>query len=233
MDSWAYFDHIYCINLNTRGDRRNTVNKLFTEYNIPVTYYVVDPHPTSGIQGCFESHTALINEAYKNNYDNILIFEDDVVATPYCNAENLKASIQFMQNNNEWEIFYFSMAPEIFWRRIKHVNGNIYKVHAYWGSAYVLSRKGIEHYYNLKYNGTEIDCIYRDNNYAYGHCPSFFYQHNEQSSDLRAYNKSYNGNCPNMVEWYALNINVPAYWFLVILIIIFLIALIFAFLYKI
>lgn len=228
---WSLFDCIYCINLTTRPDRRELVQTVFDKYNIPVTFYLVDPHPKSGVRGCFESHVAIINEAYHKNYNHVLIFEDDVVATPMLTNEHYEHTLNFMQNNNDWEIFYYSMAPEIFWTRMKHVENNIYKVHSYWGSSYVLSRKGIERYHNLQYTGTEIDCIYRDNNNAYGHCPSFFYQHNT-SSNLRDHVKTYNDQCPNTLEWYATTVNVPCYWFLVILVVIVILFLLVVFIYK-
>ena len=204
---WDFFDKIYCINLTTRPDRRETVKVVFDKYGIPVTFYDAIPHPISGIQGCFESHINIIKESYEKGYDNILIFEDDIVNSINLNDSTITECINFLKSNIDWELFYFSMYPNILHYKMSNYQGNINKVHAYWGSGYAVSRKGMKKYMNLTYDGKEVDTIYVKNDQAYGYWPTLFYQ-SDSPSNLRSEVKGYNGET-NMAEWYATNINQP------------------------
>ena len=206
-DTFSFFDKIYCINLKTRPDRRDKAAGVFDMLGIPVEFHTVDPDPVSGIKGCFESHVEIIEEAYQAGYQNILIFEDDIVPSVSYDIEAVKDSIEFMKKNQFWEMFYFSCYPDILYHSMKKVDGNINNVHAYWGSGYCLSRRGIERYHDLKYESKEIDQIYVDNNYAYCYWRPLFYQ-DDQVSNLREEGKAYNGGMA-LNEMYIEYVNIP------------------------
>lgn len=82
-------DKIYCINLDRRPDRWETASKFFAEQGLKVERWsAVDGQtldfnyevnkPYRGEFGGLLSHYNVIVNAYENNYENVLIFEDDV-----------------------------------------------------------------------------------------------------------------------------------------------------------
>lgn len=92
MDFNTYFDKIYCINLDRRPDRWETVKEKFDKLNIKVERFSacdgndLPPEVLQTYQGinkyevaCMISHYNVIKDAKQNNYTRILILEDDVM----------------------------------------------------------------------------------------------------------------------------------------------------------
>ena len=52
------------------------------------------------------SHYKIIKNAYENNKNNVMIFEDDAFFTDYLNKTKILSCINFLKNNN-WDLFYF------------------------------------------------------------------------------------------------------------------------------
>ena len=91
-----FFDQIYVINLDHRTDRLNEVNSLLKKYNInfkrqsgvflkeKYTDVLNNTTNTSslGHLGCVLSHVNCCIDAIKNNYDKILVLEDDINFIP-------------------------------------------------------------------------------------------------------------------------------------------------------
>jgi|TARA_R110000823_G_scaffold34720_2_gene96432 GR25 family glycosyltransferase involved in LPS biosynthesis len=93
-----FFDQVYLINLKRRPDKLKVCQQLFAKLNIKYKIseaidfcdgipedYPVKPIEGSflrdrapGAWGCYVSHLEIIKDAKKNNYDKILILEDDV-----------------------------------------------------------------------------------------------------------------------------------------------------------
>jgi len=93
-----FFDQVYLINLKRRPDKLKVCQQLFGKLNIKYKIseaidfcdgipedYPVKPLEGSflwnrapGAWGCYVSHLEIIKDAKKNNYDKILILEDDV-----------------------------------------------------------------------------------------------------------------------------------------------------------
>ena len=82
-------DKIYCINLDRRPDRWESVSKFFQEQNLEVerwsavdgqklTFQYETTKAYNGEFGGLLSHYNVICDANKHNYENVLIFEDDV-----------------------------------------------------------------------------------------------------------------------------------------------------------
>src|SRR5579875_3097597 len=68
---------VFCISLNSRIDRRESINKLFNNLNIKnINWWIVEKHPMGGRYGCFESHVGIWKSNIKCDY--VMIFEDDV-----------------------------------------------------------------------------------------------------------------------------------------------------------
>lgn len=81
-------DKIYCINLKERKDRKEKMLSQFQKLNLNVQWIkgrkgrIKDFNPqfkNKGQIGCLKSHYSIINDAILNNYENILIFEDDII----------------------------------------------------------------------------------------------------------------------------------------------------------
>ena len=179
---WNFFDVIYCINLIERYDKYNNMKLLFDKYNIPVQFYRPSKNKISGTMGCFESHLHLINLAYTKNYNNILIFEDDIDFNYFTNSK-LSICIDFMKNN-EFDLFFLGSFPEIMNSTIyKTPYTNIYKMNSICGHAYVLNKSYISKIYNSKYIDIPLDYYYKFNTRTYGILPPLVVQ-TAQNSDI-------------------------------------------------
>lgn len=87
----SYVNHIYVINLEEDILRRKYVNVLMKKYNINFEFIIIprlklpeylqidNPKINLGEAGCYLSHMYCLNDAILNNYDKIIIFEDDVI----------------------------------------------------------------------------------------------------------------------------------------------------------
>ena len=123
-----FVDKIYLINLDERKDRLKNVLKQFKLYNIknyqrfsaikpkfneidPIIYKNYSTHLSHdknkyiiGATGCKFSHRNIIRDAYENNYESILILEDDIEF-----SNNFLNSLNYFITNmkkTEWDMLY-------------------------------------------------------------------------------------------------------------------------------
>ena len=115
----GYFDKIYCINLSRRTDRWQEMLVICKKENIELERFeAVDGNPMNwsdnryplrlssfpGAMGCLASHLNVYKDAKLNNYEKVLIIEDDCDFT-----ENINSI--FSENINrlpeDWDLFYF------------------------------------------------------------------------------------------------------------------------------
>lgn len=87
----SFVNHIYIINLDTNNLRRNYIIKIMEKYKINFELIIVKKLQQTqyeviknnfnniGEAGCYLSHMYCLNDAKIHNYDNILIFEDDII----------------------------------------------------------------------------------------------------------------------------------------------------------
>jgi len=54
----------------------------------------------------FYNHINILKDAYEKRYDNILVFEENADYTDSYNLENMENAIEFMKNNDTWDILY-------------------------------------------------------------------------------------------------------------------------------
>lgn len=66
---------VYCINLKTRPDRKERIQKQFDTLGLDVIWWEVEKHSKGGVYGCFESHW---NIWKRNEGKTVMIFEDDI-----------------------------------------------------------------------------------------------------------------------------------------------------------
>ncbi len=114
------FDSVYYINMDKRTDRREHMDKQLAKFNICATRIAgVDGselpwHPNLGSQSTYWNHGALgyclsyrnvILDAIKNNYQHILIMDDDAVLT-----DNFLEILEKAYNSlpKDWHILYLA-----------------------------------------------------------------------------------------------------------------------------
>lgn len=115
-----YFDKIYLINLDRRKDRLSHADSILNEYNIRyekvegydgrlLNFMVnneINGQTTGGYIGCNLTHLSLHNRAKDNNYNNFLVFEDDILIHKDFNKEFDKLINSLENDNIRWDILY-------------------------------------------------------------------------------------------------------------------------------
>lgn len=150
MNTFSFFDDIVCINLRSREDKYEYSEELFEKLDIPVRFYIADKHKKGGLYGCFDSHIKVIQEAYDDGLDSILIFEDDVKPTPHYSESIMKQVVKFLKSN-EWDIMYLGAGPfnYVYYSPLSFINApfvdkNILKYNPLFTHAYAVSREGMQ-----------------------------------------------------------------------------------------
>ena len=112
-----------------------------------------------GFFSCKRAHWKAIEIAYKNNYDSILILEDDVKLLP--NAEEILKKAISQIDKCEWDMLYFAANHE---RPTIQITDNIMRVTGSLGAfSYALNRTLIGViYHSLFKNGCELDTFYKE-----------------------------------------------------------------------
>jgi GR25 family glycosyltransferase involved in LPS biosynthesis len=118
----AFFDRIYCINLDKRKDRWEKSSDLFNEYSIDVTRVSGIEDPTLPWDGLRRTIIGVFDTAIKEGLNRILILEDDIDWTndSISGFDPCKNSLP-----DDWDMFYFSAAHQ-FWP-VKH-NNHLFKL---------------------------------------------------------------------------------------------------------
>lgn len=73
----SFFDKIYVINLAKRTDRMQQATEQLKKYGIPFERFEAIEHP-NGAEGLRLTMVGIFNEAIRENWQHLLIFEDDV-----------------------------------------------------------------------------------------------------------------------------------------------------------
>lgn len=147
---YIFFSKIVCINLEESKQRKQHMNSLAYEYQIPLTFKTVQRHKQSPILGVFESHINIIKEAYANtSIRNVLIFEDDVIPTTSYSIPMLEKCIHFMRTNETWEMFFLGYVGVNTKKPLKYFTSarqesNIIKYTPLTTHAYCVSRRGMK-----------------------------------------------------------------------------------------
>lgn len=102
--------HIYYINLEHRTDRKIHVENQLNTIGIKGFNRFNAIKMENGAIGCSMSHLKILEEAYNNNWEHILIVEDDITfLNPILFATQFE---QFMTNQNQnkqkWDVVLFA-----------------------------------------------------------------------------------------------------------------------------
>lgn len=183
-DVWSFFDHVYCISLKERPDRRAHAAAQFARVGLVgrMTYICVDRHATDSEQGIYASHMACIRKGLADGARHILIFEDDVIFERFSPAR-LDVALSFLWRQPDWQILFLgclvrksraTVSPAV--RKV------VYRCLAH---AYALNRPCAERLVQKPWSGTPFDVMLRDSKDGLYACyPSFAFQSNAASDNL-------------------------------------------------
>jgi len=104
INNFNDIQHIFYINLKHREDRQlNVITQLNTLNLMPQTIHRFNAiSHINGAIGCAMSHLKCLTHAKKNNWDNVLIIEDDIV---FLNPNVLKCQFnKFLSHNISWDV---------------------------------------------------------------------------------------------------------------------------------
>jgi glycosyl transferase family 25 len=120
IDLKKYFDKIYCINLDSSTDRWEKTQEEFNKWGI------------TGVERLSFSNLKIIEEAKKNKWENVMIFEDDI----HFSEEILNLEKYLNELPQDWCLFYLGgmqvggKIPEIITDNIIRIN-NTLMIHAF------------------------------------------------------------------------------------------------------
>jgi hypothetical protein len=140
-------EHIYCINLERRPDRKSEAMQQFEQFGIgPVEFFHATDgklHAPTGLSisasewGCSDSHLRVMRDVVQNRYKRVLIFEDDVQLTP----EFKPILLEILETLPEkWD--YINLGPSIFKEKGTKVTKYLIRGGSYCAHAYLLSFEG-------------------------------------------------------------------------------------------
>lgn len=149
-----YFEKIYCINLERRKDRWESVKNEFIKNEIIVEKYnAIDgkiitnsSQLKDGEVGCLLSHLNILIDCQKNKVKNVLILEDDV---QFCDDLNVKFS-QYIKELPDWDMLYFG-ANHALCNPYENnppikITNHIYRIlHAYSTHAYAVNQNSYQY----------------------------------------------------------------------------------------
>ncbi len=106
-DIWSFFDKIYCISLDERGDRREQARKEFAGVGLlqRVEFVIVAKHPENQEKGIFQSHMNCLVRGLEAKARHILIFEDDVFFQNF-DADVLQEVCTYLDSTTDWNALF-------------------------------------------------------------------------------------------------------------------------------
>jgi GR25 family glycosyltransferase involved in LPS biosynthesis len=108
-------DQILFINLDNRKDRLDAITKQLKSVGVDMEkVHRIPAHytPGNGHLGCAKSHLDAIKYAQENNFENVLVFEDDFKFNTDLETTNQLFNDLFKVNVREWDIVMLSYANE-------------------------------------------------------------------------------------------------------------------------
>jgi GR25 family glycosyltransferase involved in LPS biosynthesis len=168
MKHLDYFDGAFYINLDRRVDRRESFEIKSNEAGLDIPRFkAIELSPDEAYKrpedpewhkkaSCTASHQECIKIAKSNNWESILIFEDDAIFDTGF-KEKAKKCIADLKEV-EWDMFFFGGEPN---DNCTKITDNIYKTHGVYGAhAYAIHSNFYENILNFKCGRDIIDLIY-------------------------------------------------------------------------
>jgi len=135
-------ERIVCINLRERNDRYEMCKKRFAEVGLKeddVQFLRVQRHPKGGRYGCYDSHRTVLQQAYDDGLNSVLIFEDDVEFREGWDKQVTEAK-EFLDSGMKYDALM--LGPELKFVDEKPFP-NVWRVKCIHAHAYVVSREGM------------------------------------------------------------------------------------------
>ena len=103
IKSFNDIKHAFYINLEHRTDRNSHVINQLTNLGLPIFERFNAIKMEHGAAGCSMSHLKILQTALQNNYDHVLILEDDI---SFLNPDLFKANFnKFLERQgNNWDV---------------------------------------------------------------------------------------------------------------------------------
>jgi len=157
----TFFDKIYCINLDERMDRWVSAKNELEKNGIYNYKRFSAIKNEIGHLGCRDSHIEVIKDAKKNNYNKILILEDDFV---FINDDKtLINNILTQLSDLDWELFYFGATVHLYDGKLTKVSENIVLTNfAYTTHSYAINSSTFDFIIDNAKNHNIIDIFYND-----------------------------------------------------------------------
>ena len=149
-----YFEHIFCINLERRPDRRAKAEAEFAKHGINVVWVVgvdgqkldlkpmtsLDGQPVSpGDIGCANTHLNIARMAKERGIDKYFVFEDDAI---FIEDFNTVLPTYIEQIPNDWQMWYMGGNHAGGFQMVTQNIAQIFKT--YTTHAYAVRGKGID-----------------------------------------------------------------------------------------
>jgi hypothetical protein len=219
-------EEIHCISLSDREEKRKYFLNMANELNLDFSFFDAIRDKEKPYRGCFRSHFKIISDSYKNNIQRLMILEDDNMIRKNITKDEIKTINRFLNRNKDWELFLLGGTANIWNGDIiqKTKYKNIYKGSFLGTYAYILSRKGIEKYKNVKW-GKPYKYIDKDitskNKELYAYMPELYEQRpiqNDIGNNSIVFIK-FRTKILDFCNWYTMNINISIYYILFFIII--------------
>ena len=183
IDSWSFFDKIYCISIDERTDRRDEAKRQFARVGLleRVEFVVVKKHAMSAARGCYQSHRTCLQRAIAAGAKRILIFEDDIIFKGF-SEKRLQEVVGFLQEDSNWQILFLGAIVR---GSTKTSNKSVVQIrYQCLSHAYAVSRQFAEIIVAQPWQGVAYDTfLARMNQNFYGVYPSFSFQSNSPTDN--------------------------------------------------
>ncbi len=163
-----YFDKIFLINLDSRKDRLDESMKILNTYNLGeklIRFSAITPPPnlkdsfdekgrkiSRGAVGLILSMLEIFKESKKNNYNSILILEDDFLLK----NEEYGGDVIEQLKNIEWDVFYLGANLH---QKLDNVSNNLYKIKYGYATHAVAYNKNFYDYFLTSYDSGDIKIL--------------------------------------------------------------------------
>ena len=149
-----HIDKIYYINLDTRKDRREEIEKEFEKMEIPLEkierFQAIKEK--YGMIGCSKSHLSVLKLALKNNYENTIIFEDDFqfLVTKEEFHSLLKQFFEKYKDNFDFCYLQYNLKEN---QDKDHIVGYARKTHG--AAGYIINKRILKQYIEILESATD------------------------------------------------------------------------------
>jgi GR25 family glycosyltransferase involved in LPS biosynthesis len=200
-----FFSKVYCINLDKRLDRWEQAIQEFKKIDLEVERFpAIDGEKIDynfspkkkGFCGCLLSHKSIIQHCKDNNFESVLILEDDVVIS----EKILSCFEKNITHIPTWDMIYFGGNHKI---KPTFIKDQLYKIiRTYTTQAYAIHSKIYDEILNiLQKKSHPIDVLYANNIHPKYEC-YLLTNCDEKHSPLTFQRKSYS-NIENSVRDYS------------------------------